>query len=167
MKELIPLRNLNTMQRFLRKTRVMPNGCVEWQSREIGTKYGHMSINGVRYLSHRLSYAWANSKEPHSLFVCHSCDNPKCVNPDHLWLGNVHDNNIDAINKNRSKIFKGHRMNTGIRNGRARLTQDDVKAIREALARGERQQVIADRYGVHDSHITNINKGRAWKHEQA
>ncbi len=159
-------RSLQTMKRFLSKT-AFNNGCVEWQGMKSGSGYGKVAINKQKYLAHRIAYCWANSVEIESAnFVCHSCDNPCCVNPDHLWLGSVHDNNNDALAKGRLKIYLGHTMNKGSRNGQSKLTEAKATAIRAALAEGKTQQAVAKTFGVCQSVVSHINTRKLWNHAQ-
>lgn len=79
------------------------NSCVEWTG-SIGTNgYGRISYKGKRYSTHRLSYLVFNNIDPGNLFVCHSCDNKKCINKDHLWLGTCQENLLDMKIKGRSR----------------------------------------------------------------
>ena len=64
--------------------------------------YGVIIVNGKQWMAHRLSYAVFKGEIPDGMFVCHSCDNPSCVNPDHLWLGSATDNFRDSESKGRA-----------------------------------------------------------------
>ena len=89
--------------------------------------------------------------------VCHKCDTPLCVNPDHLFLGTAKDN-VDDMDR------KGRRVNAqakGTRHGMARLTEDEVMAIR---ASNDKQNAIALRFGVHKTLVSLIKCGKVWKH---
>lgn len=94
---------LKAMKRFFAKTELSENGCVEWIGSVAGKGYGCFCYKGEKIRAHRISYIWANSlKEiPKGLFVCHTCDNPSCVNPEHLWLGTNSDNMKDCVAKGR------------------------------------------------------------------
>ncbi len=91
--------------------------------------------------------------------VLHTCDNPPCCNPAHLWLGTHADNMADMKAKGRLKGF-----GLGSANSHAVLYEDDVQAIRQRLRSGERQQDIADAYGVVQTEISAIKTGRLWAH---
>ena len=86
----------------------------------------------------------------------HLCDNPPCFRYDHLWCGTNQDNVDDRTRKGRSASFLGERS------VHAKLTQAEVNEIREALAQGELQRVLAVRYGVCAATINHINTGRRW-----
>lgn len=86
-----------------------PDECWEWQGTRMKTRgYGRISIRGVLYAAHRLAYEMAKGPIPADLFVCHSCDNPPCCNPAHLFLGTALDNNRDAQGKGRSSRGERH-----------------------------------------------------------
>lgn len=91
-------------KRVLSKLVPTPDGCMEWRGYTPTKKgYGRISVDGVRYRTHRLAYAFANQREINEdEFVCHTCDNPRCCNPEHLWVGSNADNVVDRENKNRN-----------------------------------------------------------------
>jgi hypothetical protein len=139
------------VDRFWSKIKVgKPDECWEWQAATNKRGYGHFKWNGKVKYSHRMSWILHNGKIPKGLFVCHTCDNPKCVNPAHLFLGTNQDNMDDMVNKGRASI---------------KLTSDKVTEIRKRYATGnETYRGLADEYGVVYGMIGFIVRGENWKH---
>ena len=143
--------------RFLEKVDVTPGQCWEWQSTRHGKGYGHFRIGDRVEKAHRVSYELFVGPVASPLQVLHGCDNPACVNPDHLWLGTNEDNLADRQAKGRQA--------RGSRNAKAKLTEHQVRQIRElsARVRGDYGE-IARRFGVSESTVKHIAYGRTWKH---
>jgi hypothetical protein len=132
-----------------------PDDCWPWRG-TIHRGYGVIGDrNNRQYLAHRLSYEIHKGPIPNGLYVCHACDNPPCVNPRHLWIGD------DAANQ-RDKALKG-RAPRGERHHRAKLTADDVRAIRRLYPQSS-QTEIAARYRMNQTVISDIVRGASWKH---
>jgi len=92
------------MERFYSKINKIEDGCWEWTAGLRGkTGYGAIKVDGKVLDAHRLSYTLHKGEIPKGMYVCHSCDNRKCVNPDHLFLGSAKDNWQDAVDKGRIK----------------------------------------------------------------
>ena len=79
----------------------VPNSCWEWQKSLTKSGYGRFAVHPKTYRAHIVSHLLLKGEIPEGKFVCHSCDNPKCVNPEHLWLGSAKENTRDMINKGR------------------------------------------------------------------
>ncbi len=95
-------KELSTIQRFISKITVNQiNGCHEWTDTLNSWGYGTFRVKDKKIFSHRFSYEYYVHKIPHGMLVCHSCDNPKCVNPKHLWIGTHADNMKDMVSKGR------------------------------------------------------------------
>lgn len=132
------------------------NECWNWTGGRQSKGYGSFGIgNGKTALAHRVAYELENGPIPDGLLVRHRCDNQLCCNPEHLELGTVADNNRDAVERGRSA--------TGERNGRAKLTQEQVLEIRKLhKAKRKRIRELARLYKMHPNSISNIVKGRYW-----
>ena len=126
-------------------------------NRQDGAKRGNV-------VAHRASYALFVG-DPGNLLVCHKCDNPACVNPDHLFLGTNKDNVHDMYQKGRDALSKGTRYQpnvSGALNGRAVLTPERVRSIRNN-ADGLSIRELAILYGVNKRTIKHIQMGTTWK----
>ena len=109
--------------------------------------------------AHRVSWELHHGTIPIGLVVCHRCDNPPCVNPDHLFLGTPRDNVHDAISKGRM-VYADH---AGEKNGHARLTNAAVAEIRRRYAVGDvTQTALAKQFGVPQTHISRIVLRQQW-----
>lgn len=128
------------------------------------TSFGHGTFyprdgGPVRINAHRRSWEMHFGAIPEGLFVLHHCDNPPCVRPDHLFLGTQADNMQDALSKGRYDRTLRAR---GEQNGQARLTADDVRAIRVELSKGRTSYSIAPDFGVNPATIWRIAIGQTW-----
>lgn len=135
-----------------------PNDCWEWRGATGKGGYGSFWANGGSAKSHRVAYELEVGKIPqgvgyHGFCVCHTCDNRKCVNPTHLFLGTNAENVADRNAKGRTV--------RGEASGKAKLTADEVENIR-ALYPGETQKFIADLFGVSRSQIAAIVRNEQW-----
>lgn len=158
----------HTPEMFWTKVNILgPDECWEWTKYRSKQGYGNTSYKAQFYMSHRLAWELTNGPIPNGRLVCHSCDNPPCCNPGHLWLGDYISNAQDMVNKDRQ--HKGDAVpysarKRGSKNKTAKLTEADIPAIRAALANGERLATIAARYGVSNGPIVQIQKGKYWRH---
>ena len=85
---------------------VKSDNCWDWKGGKTNWGYGNININKKTELVHRISWIIHNGEIPKGLLVCHSCDNPICSNPKHLWLGTNYENQHDCIKKGRKYLFK-------------------------------------------------------------
>lgn len=119
--------------------------CWEWMGLQSGG-YGKLRIGPRKHFAHRLAYEYFVGPIPDGQCVCHTCDNPSCVNPSHLFLGTHQDNMRDATLKGRMH---------------PRLTPDQVQAIRSDT---RRQTVIAEAYGISPTSVSCIKRRKNWRH---
>lgn len=115
--------------------------------------YGRESRDGKRYASHRLAYADAYGPIPAGLHVCHRCDNPSCVNPEHLFLGTDTDNQADKKAKGRACRGETRPL--------ARLTAQAVAEIRQSSRSGRQ---LAKEYGVDRTTVDRARRVETWSH---
>lgn len=142
-------------QRFWAKVeRKSPDECWEWTASRSHDGYGFFGVNGRNLKANRVAWKLEHGEIPAGLCVLHSCDNPPCVNPGHLHLGTVASNNAEAVQRDRHS--------TGVRNGKAKLTVEDVKEIRRRRAAGALLREIAVEFGIHVSNVSFIARGVHW-----
>lgn len=134
---------------------VAPSGCWEWLGPR-SHEYGALRAGGATWLAHRLSYTVYVGPIPDGDVICHRCDNPICINPEHLFTGSQADNLHDMHNKGRG--VRGVKQHAHV------VTEGDVRAIREAREQGIPATVLALRYGVHKRQIYKIANREQWKH---
>jgi hypothetical protein len=142
------------------------NDCWLWKKYKNNKGYGHPSFKGKLILAHRLSYLTFVGEIPNNLHVLHNCDNPSCVNPKHLFLGDQEDNMKDMVNKNRQSKGEAH--------GRSKLVQKEVNEIRtlwsaelaeRAKGKGIQltQRELAKRFEISQIQISYILNNKRWK----
>ena len=144
---------------------IKTNNCWMWNGSRLNSKnknnlvYGIFQIykNGIQksYMAHRISWFLKNGDIPDNLMVCHKCDNPLCVNPDHLFLGTNIDNMKDMVSKRRSA--------SGDKNGRRKLNEEKIKEIIKRYRTGEYSTSLGREYGVSSGTICSVAEGKTWK----
>ncbi len=131
--------------------RVQPepnSGCYLWAGAIGADGYGTTRYEGRTWRAHRLSLALSDGNSVDGVVVCHKCDTPSCVNPEHLFAGTQAENVRDMAAKGRSNLT-----------GRARLSADVVQAIRSST---ERPSAIGRRFGICASTVSKIRSGKRW-----
>ena len=146
---------------ILGKVKVSAGLCLEWQGHKNSQGYGYVGHGGKTRRVNRLVYELVFGEIPDGMFVCHTCDNPSCVNPQHLFLGTPADNMQDMYNKNRQNDNKN--MPSGERHHNSKLKNRDIHKIRRLLKNGRTQQYVADVFSVSQTTIYEIAAGRTWK----
>ncbi|WP_409440502.1 HNH endonuclease signature motif containing protein [Pseudomonas sp.] len=131
------------------------NGCLEFAGYKNEEGYGRIMRLGSSWWAHRLSYVLANGPIPEGMVVMHLCDNPSCVNPEHLKAGTVADNVHDMESKGRARKRKGSAHQN------SKLTESDVIHIRTT---NESVTNLAKRLGVTSTLVSRIRNGFTWKH---
>ena len=129
-----------------------PGGCWLWTASTI-RGYGQIRNGHKTLKAHRVAYERAYGPVPDGMCVCHRCDVPACVNPAHLFLGTYADNNQDRSQKGRTARQRGEA------HGMARLTEKQIAEIRSATGT---QRDIGLRFGISQSHVSNIRNGHNW-----
>ena len=160
-----PTRNVNKKSitkvikaRFWTKVK-KTSSCWLWQG-ALNEGYGNFGIDGQNYRAHRIAWTISRKKKPKNLCVLHKCDNPKCVNPAHLFLGTISDNNIDCALKGRMVIPHPK----GENHPKAKICEKDVRDIRQFYIDGLSFREIACKYNISRCQTTRIVTRRNWGH---
>lgn len=143
-----------------------PDECWEWTGATTSWGYGALRIGAKQEGAHRVSFMLAHGRwaTPCTL---HHCDNPKCVNPSHLYEGTQSQNMRDRDSRGRHySRTSPWRVPHGIRHWNAKLCDATVAMIRMLDAMGSRQCDLAEWFGVCDGTISSVRKGKAWRHAQ-
>lgn len=131
------------------------NGCLEWQgATRLG--YGRIGAFGRVVSAHRLAWELVRGLLTKDEILCHRCDNPRCCDVEHLFIGSKADNAADMVKKNRQA--KGEKAS------RHKLTAIQVYEIRRRHAAGEMQARLAEEFGFSDRGMSSVIRGITWKH---
>lgn len=132
------------------------NSCHWWVAVHTKKGYGLFGVDGIMRQSHRVAYELYKEPIPKGLHVMHKCDNPSCVNPDHLEVGTHQDNMADMVNKGRTCKGEGK--------ANSKLKEGDVIKIRAKASSGNKLVDIAKVYGMSPSTISRVVSGKRWGH---
>lgn len=140
-----------------------PNGdCWVWTGARNPKGYGNFSSNKRFFKAHRHAWSLFNGEIPKNIFVCHRCDNPSCVRPEHLFLGSNQDNLHDASLKGRMSSWQRAQ---GEANGNSRIDRRAVRAIREAFENAcFSVKQLADGFNIGRSTVLHILNRETWRH---
>jgi len=150
------------LERFFIKTKLKDHtNCIEWQAGCNADGYGviyNPHIQRVQ-LAHRVAFELAEGAIPKGSLVCHNCDNPKCVNYQHMRLGTNADNTLDKVKRGRQSCLKGKS------NGNSKLTEAKVVKIRSLYASDKfTQKELAEKFKVTQTAIGSIVTRKKWSH---
>lgn len=147
---------LNKLSDSFNKKVVKKNGCWDWNGYVLKTNYSLIRYGNTKIQSHRASWMIHVGEIPENLCVLHKCDNRRCTNPDHLFLGTRKENSTDMVNKGRSL--------KGIKHNRNKLSEDDVRSVRKLINYGVNDSIISKFFSVTPASIWFIKNGVTWKH---
>lgn len=147
------------MERFWNKVK-KTEGCWEWIGLLKPNGYGWFSIGKRPINAHRMAWELTHGAIPPKTNVCHRCDNRRCVNPDHLWLGTQSENLLDMWRKGRGVSRPNPKR--GEENYQAKLSWNDVRFIREQRGKLS-QRTLAKMFGVCQQTVCEAQKGLTWK----
>ncbi|WP_226043451.1 HNH endonuclease [Natrinema sp. DC36] len=133
--------------------------CWEWTAALSSTGYGSIYFEGRYQNAQRVAYTLENG-DPGDQMILHHCDNRKCVNPEHLYAGDASDNMQDMWDRERHPEPDA----VGEKNPSAKLTDDEVREIKQKLADGIHPRQLAGEYGVHKTNIGEIGRENIWTH---
>jgi len=134
------------------------NGCWEWTGGLSARGYASMHYEGKRTPLHRLSYILFRGPIPNDKLACHTCDNKKCINPDHIYIGTHKTNFRDAKERNRLRTRRGSAHPS------SKLNEDKVRFIRFHYQNGFDIREMSSFFGVTKSILYQTAKGQRWKH---
>lgn len=145
---------------ILQRIEVSPAGCWEWTELRCNRGYGMVRIAQKWFRAHRMAmHVFKDFDLKSKLLVCHTCDNPPCVNPAHLFIGTPKDNARDAVRKGRWV------NNAGERHPQLKLSTDDLWEIKRLYDSGSKQRELAKMYNVSQQHVSKIINSKSRRSE--
>jgi hypothetical protein len=148
-------RGLPLAERLALRSKRAENGCLEWTGPLSPKGYGRLTVAGKKQRVHRAAYELRYGAIPNGLGVLHYCDNRRCFDPEHLFLGTAADNAADMVAKNRQA--------KGVKNSATKLTEQNVKDIRR-LSKTFTQTELARLFKVSQSTISYVATRICWRH---
>lgn len=134
------------------------NACWIWTGAKNRKGYGQISIKNKIKAAHRVSYEVHKGEITCGMIVCHNCDIPSCINPDHLFIGTVKDNTQDMLIKKRNRPI------IGSSNGNSKLKNADIVEIKHMISSKVKLVEIAKKFNVTPENIAEIRNGKTWGH---
>jgi len=153
-----PYKGTSFWDRVWSNARVLENGCVEFIGHKNECGYGRIQKDGKLVMVHREVYKALNPDEELSGVVMHSCDNPACINWEHLSHGTQADNIADMVSKGRRVVVQGSKQAS------SKLKESDIPTIRLQLRNGHSCYALAKIYGVSETMVRNIRDNKNWSH---
>lgn len=153
-----PKKGVTFWDRVFGNAELNENGCLIFKGHKDECGYGRISKGDKLVRVHREVWMLHHPNQEITGVIMHSCDNPSCINIDHLSHGTQADNIADMVSKGRRVTVKGSNQPD------AKLTESDIPKIRELLKLGVTTAKISRDFNVSESCIRNINKGRTWTH---
>lgn len=152
------MNDLTLLTRFWCKATWTPNGdCFEWQGYRHPKGYGRFFWRGRSRPAHRVAFHLTHNEDPGEMHVLHKCDNPPCVNPQHLYLGTNADNVRDKVERGRVAAMPGEAHPS------ARLTRAQVAELRRLYAEGVSPRALGGRFGISRRHAARIIARDSWR----
>ena len=158
-------RLMNTLQEIFQNCDLdKETGCWNWNRSTDPSGYGSVKYNGKKYNTHRLVWILLYRKLNKDIYVCHKCDNRKCINPDHLFVGTQSDNMQDCANKNRIYRKLSKDAMHGADNTCAKISWADANKIRCLYTTGNyTYEKLGKIYGLHKTNIGRIIRNVSYK----
>lgn len=150
-------RNVMNKSLILDRIKRDSNKCWNWTAYTLNSGYGQINVANRQYQAHRIAaFLWNGFDLDSNLLVCHACDNRRCVNPKHLFVGSYKDNSADMVKKGRQA--------RGEACGSSKLRKADIFEIRRMLQAGFNYKEIASKFHVTWFNIQQIKLKHTWRH---
>lgn len=140
------------------------DACWVWTGTKRRKGYGSITINGKSRVVSRVAYEFYHGSIPEGMFVCHTCDNPPCINPKHLFLGTPADNMRDRDEKGHHARCAPHHVRRGEENYLTKLTSQQVLEIRQLHEQGMSYSRLVRMFGIGKSTVADICTRKRWQH---
>ena len=141
------------------------DACWNWIGAKRGYQgYGAIKVDRKQLVASRVSYELYCGPIPDGMFVCHTCDNPSCINPKHLFIGTPADNMTDRDRKGRYRYTPRPNLPKGEMHHKAKLTADKVRQIRQLHEQGVSYSRLVQQFGISKTNIADICHRRTWQH---